>query len=132
MKILSTRASSILKLKAFLNMSEHLISFKNITKMNSDGHTDWIIADAYDLAGDKDLIMKFNLACMEAGMSKESIGFYKKMISDNNEYKNIVNKVKEALKQMVDPAVKVILEKEFNRDDRSVISIQTPKAYDFS
>jgi hypothetical protein len=121
-----------LKREAFLNMSEHLISFKNITKMNHGEHTDWIIADAYDLAEDKDLIMKFNLACMEAGMNKESIGFYQKMISDSNEYINVVNKVAEALKQMVDPEVKVILEKEFNRDDRSVISIQTPKDYDFS
>lgn len=121
--------------KALLNMAEHLVTFKHVIRLENGQHQDWIVADAYDLATDKDLLLKFNLAFMEAGMSKESQGYYQKKLSEHNpieDYKNIVSKIEGAIKHMVDPGIKVLVEKEYGRDDRSVIYVQTPKPYDFN
>ncbi len=122
------------KKESLLNMAEHLVTFKRVMRTISGQSSDWIVADAYDLETDKDLQMKFNLAFMEAGLSKESHGYYQRQLSQDNpdqEYVSIVAKVENSIKQMVDPNVKIITEKEYGRDDRSVIYIQTPKPHDF-
>lgn len=120
--------------EALRNMSEYLVTFKHILKIENGQSHDYIIADSYGLVGDKDLQMKFNVAFMEAGMNMEDHGYYRKQLSQDNpngDYQETVAKIDQSIKQMVDPKVQVIAEKEYGRDDRSVIYVQIPKPYDF-
>lgn len=117
--------------EALLKTDENLVTFKHVIRMINGESQDWMVVDAYDLEGNPDLSMKFNIALMEAGLNKSGGEFYEKRLSENDphfDYKSSVDKVSSSLKQMVDPKTKIIPEKEFGRDDRSIIYIQTPKA----
>jgi hypothetical protein len=116
--------------EALLRMDENIITIKHVIRLSNGEEQDWMVVDAYDIEKNKDLSMKMNLALMEAGLTRNNGEFYHKRLNSadpNAEYQASVDKATRALQGMVDPAVKVIPEKEFGRDDRSVIYIQTPK-----
>ncbi len=130
----SLRSKHGFKKESLLNMSENLVTFKKIIKVENGRSEEWIIADSYDLMENKDLQMKFNVAFMESGMQQESLGFYQKKLSDHDpdtEYHDIVMHIDNSVRQMLDPSIKLITEKEFGRNDRSAIYVQTPIHNDF-
>ena len=118
--------------EALRNMQENVVMFKQVVRNVSGDMQHWIIVDAYDISNDKDLAIKFNLTLMECGFKKDG-EFYDRQLNHDNpnqEYQQLIEKIAHTFKQMVGPAIEVIPEKEFGRDDRSAIYVAQKKETD--
>jgi len=119
--------------EALLNMQENVVMLREVMRKVNGEFQYWIVADAYDLVSEEDLLMKFRLALIESGLHKDD-EIYDKQLNPNDpngDYKRLVEKISNSLKQMVGPEINVITENEFGRDDRSAIYITRRVQRDF-